>query len=281
LVTAAMAIMVVVSGAIGAIRYEGLCSLDVQVFSVADPVVGYLVSALGVGRIPITLTCPLGFLERSLALRMLLPQWSLSVAILLLSVVLLGRVFCAWICPAVLVGRSSSGAKASNSNRVDAPAASSWTSYSSYAVLGGVLLASFLFRFPVFCLFCPIGLFFGWLYSLSRLLAPESPGMELLIFPAMLALEVWILRKHWCRSICPLGALLSVFGNLNRFFVPSVRKEKCLTSKGVACGICQRACSERIDLSKIRTSFAPQSCTKCLECYQKCPTGAIEIPILK
>jgi polyferredoxin len=257
--TVALVILVVVSGVVGEIRYGGLDSL-------------------GVGQI--WATCPLGFLERSLAVGEFLPQWSFSIALVLLSVILLGRVFCAWICPAGLLHRVFRGNGGLKLSREAVPKGAVGSSYSSYAVLGGVLVASYLFRFPVFCLFCPIGLFFGGVYAALRFLSLDSPSLELVLFPAMLVLELWVLRS-WCRSICPLGALLSIVGSLNRFLIPTVRKEKCLTSKGINCRVCERACPEGIDMANVSRILSPNSCTKCLECYDKCPAGAIKIALFK
>jgi ferredoxin-type protein NapH len=259
IVTASLVILVVASGIIGEIRYGGICSVVVQ---------------------QILAVCPLGFLERSLAARELLPQLWFALAMVVFSVILLGRIFCAWICPAGLVHRLFGSRSKPKSMQVAAPKKATWPSYSSYVFLGAVLLASFIFRFPVFCFFCPIGLVFGWLYALIRLFSPDSLRLELVLFPAMLALELFAL-KSWCRSLCPLGALLSILGNLNRVLVPAVSMDKCLTAKGVDCRVCERACSEGIKLTSAKNSYSPNSCTKCLECYVKCPAKAIEIALFR
>jgi ferredoxin-type protein NapH len=279
IVTASLVILVVVSGVVGEIRYGGLCSLDIWIISVTDSL-GFLLRPLGVYRLPVTVTCPLGYLERALAARELLPQWWFSVVLVVLSVILLGRIFCVWICPTVLLRRVFAGNGGSQLKQQVASKGVRWASYSPYAVLGGVLLASFLFRFPVFCFFCPIGLFFGALYAVTRVFSPDPLGLELVILPLMLGIELWVL-KSWCRSICPLGALLSIAGSLNRFLIPVVRKDKCLTSNGADCRVCERACPEGIELASIGRRLAPNSRTKCLECYAQCPGHAVEIAIFK
>lgn len=274
--TASIVTLVVISGLVGEIRYGTVCSPDVWQFAVTDPF-GFLLRSLGLWRVSITATCPLGFLERSLAARELLPQW-FSVGLIVFSVILLGRVFCAWICPTVFLRRVFGDKRGSQANLEAAPKGKKWASYSSYAFLGGVLAASFLFRFPVFCFFCPIGLFFGSVYAAIRFFSPDTPGLELVIFPVLLGVELWGF-KSWCRSICPLGALLSLVGNLNRVLVPTVKKDECHTSKGINCQACKRACPEGIDLVNIKSKFSPNSCTKCLECYTKCPMKAIKFPL--
>jgi ferredoxin-type protein NapH len=271
IVVASLVILVVVSGFIGKLNYGGICSLGTWDIWATNSL-GFLLRSLDAGQI--WATCPLGFLERSLAVGDLLPEWA-SVALVLVTVVLLGRVFCAWICPTVLLRRVFLDKGELKSKQQAAREGTNWASYSSYAVLGGVLAASFLFKFPIFCLFCPIGLFFGAFYAGVRFLSHDSPGLELVLFPAMLVLELYVL-KSWCRSICPLGALLSIIGNFNRFLRPVVRQDKCLTGKGINCQACVRVCPEGIDLSK-SSRFSPNSCTKCLECYDRCPAKAIEI----
>lgn len=259
--TASLASLVVLRGVTaGDFRYGGICT---------------------VGAGEVWATCPLGFLERSLVSGLVLPQWP-ALALVVLSVIVLGRVFCAWGCPGVILRRVFGGNGGFGSLRPAAPSRSTLESYSSYAFLGGVLAASFLFRFPVFCLFCPVGLFFGALYAAIRLFSPNPLSLELVVFPAMLGVELWVLKKHWCRSICPLGALLSIIASLNLFFLPVVRKDKCLVNtKSINCRACERACPEGIDLTRPGIALSPNSCTKCLECYDKCPTGAVTFPFLK
>ncbi len=271
LATALLVVVIVISGTVGALHYAGLCSLDAWTILITSRV-GPIISALNLAEV--SATCPLGFLERSLAVGDLLPQWYFSVGVVVLSIIVLGRVFCAWVCPAGLVYRLVQGKRKLPSKREAEEQKTFWASYSSYAVLGGVLLASFAFRFPVFCFFCPVGLAFATIYAAMKLFTPDPLSVELVLFPIMLGIELWVL-KNWCRSFCPLGALFSIIGNLNHFLVPVVNKDKCRTSKGIQCGACERACPEGITLTQ-KKLFVPKSCTKCLECSDKCPVKAIE-----
>jgi len=258
IVTVSLVLLVIASGAVGELRYSGICTL---------------------GAWKIWGTCPLGFLERSLATRELLPQWPTALAVVV-SVILLGRYFCAWICPTVVLRRVFSGKVKLQPKRLTTPKRLTWSTLSPYAFLGGALLASYLFKFPVFCLFCPFGLFFGFLHAAGQYFSLDMLTLDLVLFPAMLALELWGL-KSWCRSICPLGALYSIFGNLNRTLVLTPREGGCLTTKGADCNICEQVCPEGIELGNISRKFWPQSCTKCLECYEKCPAKEIKLAVFK
>jgi ferredoxin-type protein NapH len=249
----------------------------------------------------LAVTCPMGFLQMTLAARDPLLQLWPSVALGALTIVAAGRYFCAWLCPTILVqdrfGRGAAavcGALASLNplralGRGSSPQApvSTGTAPSQnggatvsrkplarYGILGGSLLSSAIFGFPVFCAICPVGLFFVSLLALKRLFLGQEPGWELLIFPTIVAVEV-LFARSWCRSICPLGALLGLLAPFNRLLRPSVDGERCLQSRGVNCLACERACPEEIALASNPDVPAAIECTKCLSCYEKCPSRAV------
>ncbi len=104
-------------------------------------------------------------------------------------------------------------------------------------------------------------------------------ALSLLVFPAMLALEVLVLRK-WCSRFCPLGALLSLVSRLNKTFRPVSNEATCLrSSKGEPCLQCANMSPEGIDRRRIR--LCPMcECTKCRACADACPMHAISFPFL-
>jgi ferredoxin-type protein NapH len=148
---------------------------------------------------------------------------------------------------------------------------------SRHIVLGGTLISTALFGFPVFCLVCPVGLTFATIIALWRLVGFSEPTLSLIVFPAILLIELVVMRK-WCRNLCPLGALYSLLSIANRTLRPKVDPAKCLRStKGVNCSICTRACEEDLD-----PHFAAgiNNCTKCGSCKDKCPAKAISFPLI-
>ena len=74
--------------------------------------------------------------------------------------------------------------------------------------------------------------------------------------------------RFWCRSLCPLGALLALESKLALF----KRRTK---SHCTQCGRCERVCPTGTIAGK---SFAsdPSECIMCLECARVCPVDAIE-----
>lgn len=232
--------------------------------------------SFGAGEI--TIMCPLGYLQLSLANRTLMPGLLISAGVVAVIAVLLGRSFCGWGCPA---GLARSVFKRDRVKSAPAPdnggGLPGWT---RYAVLGGTLASSFALGFPVFCAICPVGLTFGLLFALVRLVETRQPTLELLLIPAVLAVELLVLRK-WCKSLCPLGVLLGLLGSRSKVLLPFINTEKCLAAtQGVDCHACARACPEGIDPRQSAPAVIAEDCTRCAECTGACPTGAVSLPVL-
>jgi len=145
-----------------------------------------------------------------------------------------------------------------------------------HAVLGGALVSTAIFGFPVFCLVCPVGLSLATIIAVWHLFQFNELTWGLLVFPAITIAEV-VLLKHWCHTICPLGALISLISAGNRTFRPKVDESQCLREKGADCTACITVCPERVDP---HMPMIPE-CTKCGKCVEHCPVQAIKIPFLK
>jgi ferredoxin-type protein NapH len=287
---------------------------------------GY-VSQLGLGNLSdfgigmISTICPLGFLESALAGRMLVPQAVLSLVVVVILTVILGKAFCAWICPIPLVQRllpkrlrgplsrgpvekygedGPAGLAPGVDSREGVDAADEADGAmaprqeeglrpkrrprpdSRLIVLGGALLSSLIFGFPVFCLVCPVGLTLATVLFLMRLFLFGEPTWTLLLLPAIVLLELTVLRR-WCSSICPMGALFSLISGLNKTLRPRIDEGRCIESKnGAKCSQCSKACPEGINVRNLNASEAPlRECTKCRECADVCPARAISFPFIK
>lgn len=145
---------------------------------------------------------------------------------------------------------------------------------SRHAVLAGTLATTALCGFPVFCLLCPVGLTFATVIALYRFIGFNEPAIDLLIFPAIIILELVLLRK-WCHRFCPISALMSLFAPLARRLRPQVSMEACLRSKGEDCAVCGSVCPEAIDPVADLGRRSLSECTRCGRCAEACPAQAI------
>ena len=237
------------------------------------------------GIYDIAAICPLGAAEAALASKTVVPPMLIALAIGIALVVLFGRAFCAWGCPIPLLrrifGLKEPKRKRRASDALDVPAAQRGGAADSRNwVLGGAILSTAAFGFPVFCLVCPVGLTFGTLVVVWRVFQFNEVTWSLLVFPAMLVLELAVLRK-WCHRFCPLGALLSLVSRGNRTFRPQANVGTCLhAAHGERCHRCADACPEGIDLHDRAASAPLNECVKCRECADACPVHAITFPFL-
>lgn len=124
---------------------------------------------------------------------------------------------------------------------------------------------------PYFCkLICPAGTLegglplvllnkslqgaIGWLFAWKSVLLAITIFLSILIY------------RPFCKYICPLGAIYSVFNPV------SVFKYRIDDSKCTHCGACAKVCKMQIDPAK--TPNNPE-CIRCGQCKKICPTGAL------
>lgn len=145
---------------------------------------------------------------------------------------------------------------------------------SRHLVLLGALASALVFGFPVFCLICPIGLTFGTVVSIVRLVGFNEPSWGLVLFPAIIVIELAVLKK-WCHTLCPVSAIISLASTFNRTFRPVADERKCLRSAGEPCAVCASVCPEHIDPRGDLGARPLNECTRCGACVEACPHGAL------
>lgn len=256
--------------------------------------------------------CPVGALEvLAGAKAFLVHPIVLAVAVLILGFCV-GKAFCAWVCPVPHIRaffhpkkkrsdaeRDVASACASGEGRslesACEPKGSAMPAMqdevkplppvggkrdgsrfdSRHFVLLGTIASSFAFGFPVFCLICPVGLSFAVTIGIWNLFRFNEASWGLIVFPLVLLAEVVLFRK-WCTTFCPISALLSLAASKSRVLRPVVERHSCLRTKGKQCTTCVQVCPERVDP---HTLSIPE-CSRCGECVEKCPSGAIRISLI-
>ena len=256
----------------------------------------------GFGWDTIAALCPLGALGTMIATKTMIPRAVISLVIMAALVLLVGRAFCAWLCPTTLIYRirdyfrspkkrkalaeqKNAEIKAISQQELDSlkPAKGAKDAKghacgacgkcqpvkhgkldSRHAVLGGALLSAAVFGFPVFCLVCPVGLTFATVLVLWRAFSAGDATIGIILIPAMLIVELVFLRK-WCTRFCPLSALMNLVGRFSRTFVPVIDDEKCLeTAKGASCSKCAEVC--QFDINLRHPDFGELTTADCTRC---------------
>lgn len=241
----------------------------------------------------ISTICPLGALETALAGHRIVPRLLITLAVMIVVVLIVGKGFCAWACPAPRLRSALTPKRTLNQELADNAAAGE-ESYqrnirgekprrrildSRHLVLAGALGSSLAFGFPVFCLVCPVGLTFGTIILLWRLLQFNQWTWAIVIFPVIVILEV-VFLKRWCGSICPIGGLLSLISRGNVTLRPKVDSCACLRNKGKHCVSCASACPEHIDVVADYGENSMNECVKCGRCIESCPAQAVSFKLL-
>lgn len=124
---------------------------------------------------------------------------------------------------------------------------------------------------PYFCkLICPVGTLEGGipLVLLNKALRNTLGWLytwKVAILAVTIVLSV-IVYRPFCKYICPLGAIYSVFNPISVFRY-RIDENKC-----VGCGACSKCCEMGCDPTKNANS---PECIRCGKCKSVCPTGAI------
>lgn len=219
--------------------------------------------------------CPIG------ALQAVIGNWNFKFAFyvagfLMFVGALMGRFVCGWLCPFGLIQdllhkipfpkkiQSFQGDKLLRKLK--------YLILIVFVILLPMVLVDVLGQgAPYFCkLICPAGTLeggiplvllnksmrnaLGWLYAWKNLL-----------LCIIIILSVVIYRP-FCKYICPLGAVYSVFNPISVFRY-RLDKEKC-----IRCGTCAKVCNMQVD--PVQNTNHPE-CIRCGACKRACPVKAI------
>lgn len=220
-------------------------------------------------------SCPIGSLQAVLGSRNYKVTFYLAGFCMLIGA-FMGRVVCGWLCPFGFIQDLLN--KIPFKKKVQR-----FPGDQILRKLKYIILLVFVVLMPLFCVdllgqgtpyfckwICPAGTLeggiplvllndtlkgiIGWLYTWK---------MFLLIFIIVLSIVIY---RPFCKYICPLGAIYSVFNPI------AIVRYKIDRDICVDCGACEKICPMQVNPVKNIDSL---ECIRCGKCEHICPTGAI------
>ncbi|WML34760.1 4Fe-4S binding protein [Clostridium sp. OS1-26] len=198
------------------------------------------------------------------------------VGFLTLMGVTMGRFICGWLCPFGLIQELL--------NKIPSPKFKVSKRFEKLKYLKYIILLVFVILLPMFwvndvgmgsptfCKYiCPAGTLEGGIpLTLLDTSLRSAVGflfawkLTLLIITIILSI---IIFRPFCRFICPLGAIYSIFNPISIYRL-KIDKDKC-----TSCGACTKKCKMDIEVYKKPNSL---ECIRCGECKSACSQGAIK-----
>jgi polyferredoxin len=208
-----------------------------------------------------TFACPIGVIAQFGALH-IFPF--IAIGLLVAVGAAFGSLVCGWVCPfgflQDLVARAPTP-------KFDLPKVAGHFRY--VMLIGTVLAIPYFFGegHPLFvCRICPAGALEA---AVPNMVGQAIAGQEViwpnalkLIILGLFLLAIFLMRRPWCRLLCPLGAIFSLFNRVSAFFL-RFDADEC-----THCERCHQLCEYGIQPEKTPNDL---NCIRCLECTQCSP----------
>ena len=225
----------------------------------------------------VSMTDPLAAAESIAARKAVAKVLLISLIIPLAATLLLGRIFCSWVCPMNVLLELTDKLRGVLHFLEIKPRDVQFSPWVKYALLAvGIVMAAYL-SLPIL----------GYIYApaiISREIHDLVFGMfdraedgsfgfwaggltwMSLIIAGIALLEVTVSRRWWCRYICPGGALYSLIGAARpiRVKLSEARCTKCVD--------CVKVCP--VGLNPMQNMMGME-CDNCGLCISHCPDGAL------
>lgn len=202
---------------------------------------------------------PLAVVDFIGASRVLFDVFLITALIPVLASLLLGRVFCGWLCPADLLFELGSKIRGWAGIETDVH----FSRVTKFAILVLGLAAGVVLGTQMFAEIYPPRIIGAELYLWITF---GVLGAGAWFFLALVAFEIFVSRRFWCRYVCPGGALYSWLGRWR------ILRLTLIAPACTDCTKCNTACEFGLDPMHGRFG---QECNNCGLCIRACAPGAL------
>jgi ferredoxin-type protein NapH len=215
---------------------------------------------------------PLDIADPAMALQTLLLTRSVYLPLLLAAALpvalalVLGRVFCSWLCPYNTLAEWADGLqrrffrKRWARLRRRAPAANPRPAV-YWGIFGGLLVLTLLAGLPLLAFLSAPGILSS---QLSQAMLGAGVGLELALVGGVLAAEIAVARRFWCKYACPVGATLAL---CHTRWTLRIRREPAACACRVGGEACRAVCP--LGLAPTAGEVHPY-CFNCGACLAAC-----------
>ena len=233
---------------------------------------------------PVSMTDPLAAAESVAASKRFPAVLALSLVVPLAVTLVLGRVFCSWICPMGFLLEMTDKFRGVMRFLEIHPRNLRAARGTKYALLFGGLLLAAVTAVPVLGYVYPPAMLsrelHDWVFTLFDRAELGKPGLWLggvswtaALLLAIVLIEVCVSRRWWCRYVCPGGALYSLIGWARPVRV-TLDRDACTD-----CALCVAACPMGLNPMKNAMGIECDSCGECISsCHDDALSYALEEP---
>ncbi len=192
-------------------------------------------------------------------------HWPLLISIILpvVGTLILGKVFCSWICPGYVLFEVTGKLRRLLRFAEIKPGKLRFAHSNKYVFLVVGIVVAAITSAPLFALIYPPAvisrIIHSWIFGI------ELAGMVLLML-IMVAFEMFVSPRWWCRTMCPGGALYGLVG------WPRLLRVKLAKTGCTGCMECIPVCEAGINPIK---DSATIECDNCGVCINHCEPGVL------
>lgn len=182
-----------------------------------------------------------------------------------------GRVFCSWVCPYTALFDFLEFVKSKLfKKKISKIQGTNPKAYWYWSIFGLILLLTIILSFPIISYMSAPGIISS---NINFLIIGASLSLEFYLIGIILIVEVFSSKRIWCKYVCPVGSVLSIFRSPKTMKI-SYTDNEC-DCKGTI-SPCRISCPLNLDPKSESLYPYCYNCGKCIKVCEKTGNGALK-----